>query len=274
MAHLLLVDDDNDVVEALGELLRAEGHEVHSASTGEEGLAVLRAASLPDVLVLDVDMPILGGPGMAHQMLLHDAGEEHVRTGRPSPDRPGGGNVVPPQETHDLRGLSCRARSSPSRATRTLARVRVRVPVGVFLARTSAGLVQVREVRIGGLPLSGERLVVIVALGLVIGCKSPSTMPAAAPAVGAPANLCRARARCSISRQPIVDVPGAALVTVRLAHAPDARTDEERCDRREYPRSNENVKAIAQFAPTIDQRIIPKDSTLERVLSRIRLCRG
>ena len=78
MAHLLLVDDDDDIVEALGDLLRGEGHDVHSASTGEEGLVVLRASPLPDVLVLDVDMPILGGPGMAHKMLLHDAGEEMV----------------------------------------------------------------------------------------------------------------------------------------------------------------------------------------------------
>jgi CheY-like chemotaxis protein len=78
MAHLLLVDDDNDIVEALGDLLRGEGHEIHSASTGEEGLVVLRASPLPDALVLDVDMPVLGGPGMAHRMLLHDAGEEHV----------------------------------------------------------------------------------------------------------------------------------------------------------------------------------------------------
>ena len=78
MAHLLLVDDDNDIVEALGELLRADGHEVRSASTGEEGLVVLRASPLPDALVLDVDMPVLGGPGMAHKMLLHDAGEEEV----------------------------------------------------------------------------------------------------------------------------------------------------------------------------------------------------
>jgi DNA-binding response OmpR family regulator len=78
MAHLLLVDDDNDIVEALGELLRGEGHEVHSASTGEKGLIVLRGSPLPDALVLDVDMPVLGGPGMAHKMLLHDAGEEKV----------------------------------------------------------------------------------------------------------------------------------------------------------------------------------------------------
>ena len=78
MAHLLVVDDDNDIVEALGGALRGEGHDVHSASTGEEGLVVLRASPLPDVLVLDVDMPVLGGPGMAHKMLLHDAGEENV----------------------------------------------------------------------------------------------------------------------------------------------------------------------------------------------------
>jgi DNA-binding response OmpR family regulator len=78
MAHLLLVDDDNDIVDALRDLLRAEGHQVHTASTGEEGLVVLRASPLPDALILDVDMPVLGGPGMAHKMLLHDAGEEEV----------------------------------------------------------------------------------------------------------------------------------------------------------------------------------------------------
>ena len=78
MAHILLVDDDNDIVDALAELLRDEGHEVHTASTGEEGLTVLRGSTLPDALILDVDMPILGGPGMAHKMLVHDAGEEKI----------------------------------------------------------------------------------------------------------------------------------------------------------------------------------------------------
>jgi CheY-like chemotaxis protein len=78
VASLLIVDDDNDIVEVLGELLRGDGHEVRSASTGEEGLAVLRAGPLPEVVVVDVDMPVLGGPGMAHKMLLHDAGEEHI----------------------------------------------------------------------------------------------------------------------------------------------------------------------------------------------------
>lgn len=78
MAQILLVDDDNDLVEMVGVLLQMHGHEVRTASNGEEGLEVLRAAPLPDALVLDVDMPVLGGPGMAHDMLLHDAGEQYI----------------------------------------------------------------------------------------------------------------------------------------------------------------------------------------------------
>lgn len=78
MAQLLLVDDDNDLVDALADLLRSRGHEVRTAATGEQGLQVLRAATLPDALILDVDMPVLGGPGMAHEMLLHDAGEQNI----------------------------------------------------------------------------------------------------------------------------------------------------------------------------------------------------
>ena len=78
MAHLLLFDDDNDIVEALGEILRGEGHDVPSASTGEEGLLVRRGAPLPDALVLDIDMPVSGGPEMVRKMLLHDAGRKNI----------------------------------------------------------------------------------------------------------------------------------------------------------------------------------------------------
>lgn len=87
MASLLVVDDDDCMIEALGDLLGSEGHQVRTASTGAEGLVALRAGTLPDVVVLDVDMPVLGGPGMAHKMLLHDAGEERIpiilMSGRP-----------------------------------------------------------------------------------------------------------------------------------------------------------------------------------------------
>ncbi len=78
MAKLLIVDDDFDIVELMTEVLESAGHVVHSGRTGEEGLKVLRASPLPDAILLDVDMPVLGGPAMAHKMLLHDAGEENV----------------------------------------------------------------------------------------------------------------------------------------------------------------------------------------------------
>ena len=78
MANVLIVDDDIDVADVLSELLESVGHHVAVAHSGSEGLALLSAAPLPDCLLLDVEMPILSGPGMAHQMLLHDAGEEKI----------------------------------------------------------------------------------------------------------------------------------------------------------------------------------------------------
>jgi DNA-binding response OmpR family regulator len=78
MANLLIVDDDFEILDGLNDALKTEGHAVHTARTGEEGLAVLRSATLPDAILLDVDMPVLSGPGMAHEMFLHDAGEEKI----------------------------------------------------------------------------------------------------------------------------------------------------------------------------------------------------
>lgn len=78
MTNVLIVDDDFDIVDSLSELLTTKGYGVHTAHSGEEGLEVLRSAALPDAILLDVDMPMLGGLGMAHKMMLHDAGEEKI----------------------------------------------------------------------------------------------------------------------------------------------------------------------------------------------------
>ena len=84
-----------------------------------------------------------------------------------------------------------------------------------------------------------------IALVLLAGCRRHSapaaTMPpstsaepsAATPAAAAP-DLCHDRPGCSVARQPVAGAPGVALVVVRLAYAPDASTDADRCDRREY----------------------------------------
>ena len=78
MAHVLIVDDDLDIADLSRELLEAAGYRTRIAHTGEEGLACLSAERLPDCVLLDVDMPVLDGPGMAHRMLVHNAGQESV----------------------------------------------------------------------------------------------------------------------------------------------------------------------------------------------------
>jgi len=78
MASVLMVDDNLDTLELSVELVESAGHRVQTGHNGEEGLRSLAAGPLPDCVVLDVDMPVLSGPGMAHQMLLHDAGEEKI----------------------------------------------------------------------------------------------------------------------------------------------------------------------------------------------------
>jgi CheY-like chemotaxis protein len=78
VSRILLVDDDHDVGEVFAEVLRMQGHDVQTAGTGDAGLQTLRAAPLPDLVILDVDMPVMSGPEMAHHMLMHNAGEERV----------------------------------------------------------------------------------------------------------------------------------------------------------------------------------------------------
>jgi FixJ family two-component response regulator len=78
MASILIVDDDLDIVDVSKELLESAGYRVRVGHNGEEGMASLSVAPLPDCVLLDVDMPVLNGEGMAHQMMLHDAGEEKI----------------------------------------------------------------------------------------------------------------------------------------------------------------------------------------------------
>ena len=78
MASVLIVDDDPDLLEVTQELLKAAGHEVRVGRSGQQGLRCLSQATLPDCVLLDVEMPVLNGPQMAHEMLRHDAGEEKI----------------------------------------------------------------------------------------------------------------------------------------------------------------------------------------------------
>ena len=60
MGHLLLVDNDPDILELLEMGLTGEGYEVRTATSGVEALRSIEEA-IPDVLVTDLIMPNIGG---------------------------------------------------------------------------------------------------------------------------------------------------------------------------------------------------------------------
>jgi len=77
MADVLIIDDDIDTAEVLASILQMNGHEVRIGYNGQEGLQLARQRR-PDLALLDIEMPMFDGPGMAYEMLLHDMGLEHV----------------------------------------------------------------------------------------------------------------------------------------------------------------------------------------------------
>jgi CheY-like chemotaxis protein len=58
---VLVVDDDQDIRDALCELLEDEGYHVVSAANGREALAYLGSREPPCVILLDLMMPIMDG---------------------------------------------------------------------------------------------------------------------------------------------------------------------------------------------------------------------
>jgi len=59
--HILVVDDDEGVREAMVNVLEAMGYSVASAINGKEALAYLREAATPDLIISDLAMPIMDG---------------------------------------------------------------------------------------------------------------------------------------------------------------------------------------------------------------------
>ncbi len=59
--RVLVVEDDPDLCELLAELLKEHGYSVDTAANGLEALGVLDASEPPDVIVLDLMMPVMSG---------------------------------------------------------------------------------------------------------------------------------------------------------------------------------------------------------------------
>jgi PAS domain S-box-containing protein len=60
---ILLVDDDELILESFEALIETLGHTPILASRGEEAIQLLEAGLRPDLVILDMNMPGLGGPG-------------------------------------------------------------------------------------------------------------------------------------------------------------------------------------------------------------------
>ncbi len=77
MANILIVEDDLETADALAELLTPAGHVTRTACNGVEGLRMV-AERLPDLILLDVEMPILDGPGMAEALAIQRVGQPRI----------------------------------------------------------------------------------------------------------------------------------------------------------------------------------------------------
>ena len=60
MPRVLIVEDEPDIQDLIGDLLMLEGYEVHTLDRIPHGLDALRRLA-PDVIVLDLRLPGLGG---------------------------------------------------------------------------------------------------------------------------------------------------------------------------------------------------------------------
>jgi CheY-like chemotaxis protein len=59
--QILVVDDDQGIREAVGTLLEREGYGVQLAENGAVALEVIRHDPKPDLMLLDLMMPVLSG---------------------------------------------------------------------------------------------------------------------------------------------------------------------------------------------------------------------
>jgi CheY-like chemotaxis protein len=68
---ILVVDDDVDIRDALSELLSDLGYEVRCACHGRDALAQLRTGERPQVILLDMKMPVMDGEAFRWEQLAH-----------------------------------------------------------------------------------------------------------------------------------------------------------------------------------------------------------
>lgn len=72
MKKILLIDDDAGLLETVGDFLEGEGYAVSRAESAEKALALLQAGARPNLVILDMMMPGIGGIGFLDRVAKPD----------------------------------------------------------------------------------------------------------------------------------------------------------------------------------------------------------
>ncbi len=75
--RVLVVDDNADAADSLGQLIELLGHEARTAYDGEAGVAAA-AAFRPDLILMDIGMPKLNGYDAARRIRAEGWGKDTV----------------------------------------------------------------------------------------------------------------------------------------------------------------------------------------------------
>lgn len=73
--NILIVEDDVDLNKAYRMIMASAGHDVSSATNGEEALALIESGLNPDIIFLDLRMPVMDGIGFLKQ---YDVSAHHA----------------------------------------------------------------------------------------------------------------------------------------------------------------------------------------------------
>ena len=66
--RVLVVDDEADIRATVSAMLEIEGYDVDEAANGADALHARRGARRPDLILLDMRMPVLDGWGFASEL--------------------------------------------------------------------------------------------------------------------------------------------------------------------------------------------------------------
>ena len=76
MYRILVVDDDYGLVEMLDTILTSEGYEVARGYNGMDAVACLSRGWRPDMLLIDLQMPIMDGIAVCHWLATHSTHDD------------------------------------------------------------------------------------------------------------------------------------------------------------------------------------------------------